>query len=98
MNRKEKISVLIAIKEGLIKNGFSFETKNYLFTEIVGKKGYYIKEGIEFTESERIEFCKEIESKNSILHSLNLRENITITMNIYPKELKGDNAITLVLS
>lgn len=64
-NRRDKIKILQAVKEGKL-NPASFEPPQvYVFIERNNKPGIYECNGKEYNETEYREFCKLIKEKNS---------------------------------
>ena len=65
--RKEKISLLNAIKNGFISIRDIGTPKVYVFTPISGKKGYYTMNGDEYSPIEYEAFCLIVDQKNQRL-------------------------------
>lgn len=102
MNRKEKIKVLQAIREGKLNPESLEPPQVYIFTERSDKTGIYVHNGKEYNETEYREFCKRIESKSKEglkLHGGNQypKEDIIILMNYSGKKFDDDGGQPLTL-
>ena len=65
--RKEKISLLNAIKNGIISIRDIGTPKVYVFTPISGREGYYTMNGDEYSHIEYETFCQIVDQKNQRL-------------------------------
>jgi hypothetical protein len=83
MDRATKIKLLKAIKEGAIPPESLEPPKTFVFMENHRKKGYYTKEGVEYSSRQYNSFCKKIEDKNRKLRA-------------YSPDLPLDEVITVV--
>lgn len=65
MNRKEKLKVLQAIKDGKISPESLLPPQVYIFVECYDRPGIYEHNGKEYNETEYREFCERINRKNN---------------------------------
>ncbi len=65
--RKEKLSLLNAIKNGIISIRDIGTPKVYVFTQITGKEGYFTMNGDEYSPIEYEAFCIIVDQKNQRL-------------------------------
>jgi hypothetical protein len=81
--RKEKISLLNAIKNGIISIRDIGTPKVYVFTPISGREGYYTMNGDEYSHIEYETFCQIVDQKNQRLKACSLpiiKEDLVITI------------------
>ena len=83
--RKEKISLLNAIKNGIISIRDIGTPNVYVFTPISGKDGYYTMNGDEYSPIEYEAFCLIVEQKNQRLKACSgispyIKEDLIITI------------------
>jgi len=83
--RKEKISLLKAIKNGVISIRDIETPKVYVFTPISGKQGFYTMNGDEYSPIEYEAFCCIVDQKNQRLKAINdkfpiIKEDLVITI------------------
>ena len=81
--RKEKISLLNAIKNGIISIRDIGTPKVFVFTPISGKEGYYTMNGDEYSPIEYEAFCLIVDRKNQRLKACSLpiiKEDLVITI------------------
>jgi hypothetical protein len=83
--RKEKISLLNAIKNGIISIRDIGTPKVYVFSPISGKEGYYTMNGDEYSPVEYEDFCLIVDQKNQRLKACNgmfpiIKEDLVITI------------------
>ena len=65
--RKEKLSLLNAIKNGIISIREIGTPKVYVFTQITGEEGYFTMNGDEYSPIEYEAFCIIVDQKNQRL-------------------------------
>lgn len=71
MDRATKIKLLKAIKEGALPTESLEPPKTFVFIEDHRRKGYYTKEGVQYSSRQYSSFCRKIEEKNRKLIAYN---------------------------